>query len=132
MRIVNFAVGILLAAAMAFGYVESGFAQNTLTSSPAVSVATGTSAAPIQQVLPQNPGRKQAKICNVGTNVVWIWPGTATPVSAYELPALSTGTTTCFTEPDGAVGPGGAGHGQAWYMESVTSGVGTVAGFEWF
>ena len=61
------------------------------------------------QVIGSNPGRKSIQVCNVGSAVMWIWPGALSPAtSAYELPALATGTTTCLTPPTGANGPNGS------------------------
>jgi hypothetical protein len=126
-RILGFVAGALLAGAATFAV-----AQNTLTSSPAATGTATTSAAPTAQIVGTNPGRKQLRICNTGTTVIWIWPGALSPtVSAIELPALSSGTTGCFTEPDGTTGPGGAGHGSSWNMESVSGG-GSASVFEWF
>jgi hypothetical protein len=133
MKYLKFATGVIagvaLAAAMAFG-VYTAQAQNTLLGPVATSTAlTGTTAA---QVIGQNASRKDIRICNVGTTVVWIWPGPLTPVvSAYELPALSSGTTICFTPPDGSVGPGAAGQGNSWNAQSVGSG-GQISAIEWF
>ena len=89
--------GVLLAAVMAAS-IFTATAQTT-NSAPNVTVTSVTSATAVQ-IIGQNPGRKSIQICNVGTGVQWIWPGPLSPaVSAYELPALCTGTTTCFTPP---------------------------------
>jgi hypothetical protein len=127
MRILPFIAAALLAGAAAIGLAH---AQST-NLAPNATVTTTTSATPSALIIGTNPSRRQIRICNVGTTVIWIWPGPVTPtVSAYELPALSSGTTTCFTPPDAVAGPQGVGEGQQWSMESVAGG-GSASVFEW-
>ena len=129
MRFFNYTIGGLLAVAMAIGLVTAQ--AQTGRPAPFVTVTTTTSGTPIQQIVSANTSRLSIQICNVGTNVIWIWPGPISPaVSALELPALSSGTTVCFSPPTGAAGDKG-GASAAWNMESVTSGVGTASVFEW-
>jgi hypothetical protein len=120
--------GCLLACAMAAS-IFTASAQNTLLN-PVVTVTTVTSPTAIQ-IAGQNPGRKDFRICNAGTGIMWIWPGALSPaVSAYELPALSSGTTVCFTPPDGSVGSGAAGQGNSWNAQGAGAS-GPVSFFEW-
>lgn len=123
MRIVSFAIVGLFALAMSLGAV---FAQTGAGAPFVTSVAVATSST---AVVAANPSRKSIQICNAGTTVVWIWPGTSTALSAYELPALATGTTTCFSPPTGAAGAAGSA-GAAWYAASVSA-AGLVSAFEW-
>jgi hypothetical protein len=132
MRHLKFAVGVIagvaLAAAMAFGIFTAQAQTTNLT--PAVTVTSVTSAVGVQ-VIASNPGRKSIQICNVGTGIVWIWPGALTPaVSAYELPALASGTTVCFTPPVFSGGPSGSGLGNSWNAQAVST-TGPVSVFEW-
>jgi hypothetical protein len=120
--------GVLLACGMAAG-IFSATAQTTQLA-PNVTVTSVTSPTAVQ-IIGTNPGRKDIRICNVGTGVLWIWPGALSPaVSAYELPALSSGTTVCFTPPDGAVGAGASGQGNSWNAQAVTT-TGPASVFEW-
>jgi hypothetical protein len=122
MRILTFLAAGLIACALSFGVV---YAQNT-NLSPVVTSTTLTAGA-ATQIIGQNPSRKSIQICNVGTTVVMIWPGTPTTfVSAYELPALSTGTTVCWIPP-AASAP--AAVGNSWGANSFTS-TGQVSVFE--
>jgi hypothetical protein len=132
MRLLKFAVGVIvgvaLAAAMAAG-IFTASAQNTVLN-PVVTVTTVTSPTAIQ-IIGQNPSRKDFRICNPGTGIMWIWPGALSPaLSAYELPALSSGTTGCFTPPDASAGPGAAGQGNSWNAQGAGAS-GPVSVFEW-
>jgi hypothetical protein len=119
-------VGVLLACAMTAG-ILSAAAQNTVLN-PSVTVTTVTSPTALQ-IIGQNPTRKDIRICNAGTGVMWIWPGALSPaLSAYELPALSSGTTVCFTPPDAAAT--GAGQGNSWNAQGAGAS-GPVSVFEW-
>jgi hypothetical protein len=120
--------GVLLAAGMAAG-IFSATAQTTQLA-PVATVTSVTSATGVQ-IIGQNAGRKDIRICNVGTGVMWIWPGPLTPaLSAYELPALSSGTTVCFTPPDGSTGSGNTGQGNSWNAQAVST-TGPISVFEW-
>jgi hypothetical protein len=120
--------GVLLAAGMAAG-IFSATAQTTQLG-PVATVTSVTSATAVQ-IIGQNPGRKDIRICNVGTGVQWIWPGPLSPaLSAYELPALSSGTTVCFTPPDGSTGAGNTGQGNSWNAQAVST-TGPISVFEW-
>jgi hypothetical protein len=120
--------GCLLAAAMTAG-IFTASAQTTQLA-PNVTVTSVTSPTAVQ-IIGTNPGRKDIRICNVGTGVLWIWPGPLSPaVSAYELPALSSGTTVCFTPPDGSVGAGNSGQGNSWNAQAVST-TGPISVFEW-
>jgi hypothetical protein len=120
--------GVLLACGMAAG-ITSGWAQNTVLN-PVVTVTTVTSPTAIQ-IIGTNASRKDFRICNAGTGIMWIWPGALSPaLSAYELPALASGTTTCFTPPDASVGPGAAGQGNSWNAQGAGAS-GPVSFFEW-
>lgn len=120
--------GVLLACGMAAG-IFSAQAQNTLLN-PIVTVTTVTSPTAIQ-IIGTNGSRKAFRICNAGTGIMWIWPGALSPaVSAYELPALSSGTTVCFTPPDGSIGNGASGQGNSWNAQGAGAS-GPVSFFEW-
>lgn len=126
MRILSFVVAGLLACAVSAGVVmaQVGFL------APIATVTTFSGAAAAAQIVASNPSRKSIQICNSGTNILWIWPGNTSPaVSAYELPALSTGTTTCFTPPTGAAGTAGSA-GAQWNAQP-TAAPGQVTVFEW-
>jgi hypothetical protein len=133
MKHLKFAVGVLvgvaLAAAMAFGVFTAQAQTTNLTPVATVTTLSGTTGA---QVIGQNPGRKSIQICNVGTFVVWIWPGALSPaVSAYELAALSSGTTQCYTPPTFAGGPAGSTLGNSWNAQSVNVSGGVISVFEY-
>jgi hypothetical protein len=109
------AVAVALAAAVFFAahtaVVSQGLVLNpqvTGFSSPANNAAT--------QIIGQNPARKLLQICNPTASViVWIAP-TGVTVSAngagsIGLPAVSSGTTSCFTIP---TVPGGIAAGNSW------------------
>lgn len=124
MRILSFIVAGLLACAGSIGV----YAQNTLLNPFATVTSVTTTAV---QIIGANASRRDIRICNVGTGIVWIWPGALSPaVSAYELPALSTGTTVCFTPPDGTVGSGNSGQGASWNAQAVST-TGPVSVIEW-
>jgi hypothetical protein len=121
-------VGVALAAAMAFGIFTAQAQTTNLT--PVVTVTTVTSPTAIQ-IIGQNPGRKSIQICNAGTGIMWIWPGALSPaLSAYELPALSSGTTVCFVPPIFAGGVAGSSVGNSWNAEGAGAS-GPVSVFEW-
>lgn len=127
---IGIVVGVLLAAAMAAGVFTATAQTTNLT--PVVTVTTVTSPTAIQ-IIGQNPTRKSIQICNAGTGIMWIWPGALSPaVSAYELPALSSGTTVCFVPPAFAGGNtgGGSGFGNSWNAEGAGAS-GPVSVFEW-
>ena len=122
--------GVLLAGAMAAGIFTAAAQTTNLT--PVVTVTTITSPTAVQ-IIGQNPTRKSIQICNTGTGVLWIWPGALSPaVSAYELPALSSGTTTCYVPPafSGSNSGQGSGFGNSWNAQAVTTS-GPVAVFEY-
>jgi hypothetical protein len=120
--------GVLLAAGMAAGIFTATAQTTNLT--PNVTTTSVTSGTAVQ-IIGQNPGRKSIQICNIGTGVQWIWPGPLSPtVSAYELPALSSGTTTCFTAPTFAGGANGSTVGNSWNAIAVST-TGSVSVFEW-
>lgn len=123
MRIVRFIVAALVATCIFSGLAlaQVGALGPFVT---AVTIPTSPT-----QIVPANPSRRSIQICNAGTTVLWIWPGNATAVSAYELPALSSGTTVCFSPPTGGGGDAGRA-GAAWYASSVTS-AGNASAFEW-
>jgi hypothetical protein len=128
MRILSLLIAGILASAMSFGVV---FAQ-TGQLAP-VATVTPLTAGVATQIIGTNASRKTIQICNVGTTVVMIWPGPATTtfVSAYELPALSSGTTVCFTPPNGfQPGQGGNSAGNSWGANSFTS-TGSITVMEW-
>ena len=126
------ALGVIAGALLACGMAASIFtasAQNTLLN-PIVTVTTVTSPTAIQ-IIGTNGSRKAFRICNAGTGVMWIWPGALSPaVSAYELPALSSGTTVCFTPPDGSIGSGASGQGNSWNAQGAGAS-GPISVFEW-
>ena len=127
---IGIVVGVLLAAAMAAGVFTATAQTTNLT--PVVTVTSVTSPTAVQ-IIGTNPTRKSIQICNTGTGVLWIWPGALSPaVSAYELPALSTGTTVCFVPPAFAGGNtgGGSGFGNSWNAQAVTT-TGPASVFEW-
>ena len=133
-RYLNFGFGIiagvLLAAGMAAGIFNASAQTTNLT--PVVTVTTVTSPTAIQ-IIGQNPGRKSIQICNAGTGIMWIWPGALSPaVSAYELPALSSGTTVCFVPPAfaGTNTGQGSGFGNSWNAQGAGAS-GPMSVFEW-
>ena len=120
--------GVLLACAMAASIFTATGQTTNLT--PNVTVTTVTSPTAIQ-IIGQNPGRKSIQICNAGTGIMWIWPGALSPaLSAYELPALSSGTTVCFVPPIFAGGVAGSSVGNSWNAEGAGAS-GPVSVFEW-
>ena len=128
----KFALGVVAGVILAAGMAASVFGVSAQTTqlAPNVTVTSVTSATGVQ-IIGSNPGRKGIRICNVGTGVQWIWPGALSPaVSAYELPALATGTTVCFTPPDGVMGPGNVGQGNSWNAQAVST-TGPLSVFEW-
>lgn len=123
-RILSFLAAGALALAMSFGvYAQVGVL------APAVTLTTVTTTA--VQIIGTNAARKTIQICNAGTSILWIWPGALSPaVSAYELPALSSGTTVCFTPPTGFGTQGTNSAGNSWNAQSVTTS-GAASVFEW-
>ena len=110
--------GVLLAGGMTAGVLTATAQTTNLT--PVATVTASITSTTALQVIGSNPGRKSIQICNVGTAVMWIWPGALSPAtSAYELPALATGTTTCFTPPVFSGGPSGSGFGNSWNAQSA-------------
>lgn len=120
--------GVALAAAMAFGIFTASAQTTNLTPNVTTTSVTSTTAV---QIIGTNPGRKSIQICNIGTGVQWIWPGPLSPtVSAYELPALSSGTTVCFTPPSFSGGANGSTMGNSWNAIAVST-TGSISVFEW-
>ena len=121
--------GCLLAAGMAAGIFTAAAQTTNLT--PVATVTGSITSTAALQVIGSNPGRKSIQVCNVGTAVMWIWPGALSPAtSAYELPALATGTTTCLTPPTGANGPNGSTVGNSWNAQSAGAS-GVISVLEW-
>jgi hypothetical protein len=121
--------GCLLAAGMAAGIFTATAQTTNLT--PVATVTGSITSTAALQVIGSNPGRKSIQVCNVGTAVMWIWPGALSPAtSAYELPALSSGTTTCLTPPAGANGPSGSTVGNSWNAQSAGAS-GVISILEW-
>ena len=111
--------GVLLAGVAAVSVFTASAQTTNLT--PNVTVTTVTSTAALQ-IIGQNPGRKSIEICNTGTGVLWIWPGPLSPAtSAYELPALSSGTTVCYRPPVFSGGAAGSTVGNSWNAQAVTT-----------
>ncbi len=124
MRILSFLAAGLMACAMSFGIVH---AQNTNLGP--VATVTSVASGPGVQIIGANPTRKSIRICNVGTGLIWIWPGPLSPpLSAYELPALASGTTTCW---ESSTTAGGAGIGNSWNAGAAST-TGPVSVFEFF
>ena len=121
--------GCLLAAGMAAGIFTAAAQTTNLT--PVATVTGSITSTAALQVIGSNPGRKSIQVCNVGSAVMWIWPGALSPAtSAYELPALATGTTTCLTPPTGANGPNGSTVGNSWNAQSAGAS-GVISVLEW-
>ncbi len=122
--------GCLLACAMAAGVFTATAQTTNLT--PVVTVTTVTSPTAVQ-IIGQNPSRKSIQICNAGPGIMWIWPGALSPaVSAYELPALSSGTTVCYVPPAfaGSNSGQGSGFGNSWNAQGAGAS-GPVSVFEY-
>ena len=85
------------------------------------------------QIASTNPSRRSIWICNPTASViVWIAPGSVTAAAngagSYSLPAVSSGTTTCWKTQDGVAGPGGAGN--SWNAIGASTPF-TLSVFEW-
>ena len=121
--------GVGLAGVMAASIFTASAQTTNLT--PVATVTGSITSTAALQVIGSNPGRKSIQVCNVGTAVIWIWPGALSPAtSAYELPALSSGTTTCLTPPTGANGPSGSTVGNSWKAQSAGAS-GVISVLEW-
>ena len=121
--------GVGLAGFMAASIFNASAQTTNLT--PVATVTGSITSTAALQVIGSNPGRKSIQVCNVGTAVIWIWPGALSPAtSAYELPALSSGTTTCLTPPTGANGPSGSTVGNSWNAQSACAS-GVISVLEW-
>jgi len=127
MRLLNIFIAGAVALLLSGGVM---WAQSTqLAPAATVTTLTGTTSS---QVIGTNPSRKAIQICNVGTTIVWIAPTGVSPISAYELPALASGTTTCY--PSSLTFPPATANspGQSWNAVVVGgSSGGTVSVFEY-
>ena len=129
----KFALGIVAGVILAAGMAASifGVSAQTTNLTPVATVTASITSTTALQVIGSNPGRKSIQVCNVGTAVMWIWPGALSPAtSAYELPALSSGTTTCLTPPNFAGGSTGSTMGNSWNAQSAGAS-GVISVLEW-
>lgn len=98
MRALRFLIIALVAVSVGFGiYLVPARSQITLVTSPAITTtALSTTSA---SIVGTNSARKGIIICNPSTIIEWIAPAPATAVAnaGIGLPAVSTGTTGCFT-----------------------------------
>ena len=114
MRLYKISAVAIAVAALGY-YLVPAFAQMT-TLGP-VATVTAIPSQTTTAIATANPSRKALQICNVGaSSTTWIWPGpSTTPISAYSLPAISSGTIVCFTPPSSLRE---AGIGASWYAVS--------------
>ena len=101
------AVAAVLASSLFFLVSRQVAQSQGLVLNPNVSTyACGTGCAnAAAQIIGQNPTRRSIQICNPSAVIVWIAPGSTTAVAngagSIGLPAVSSGTTTCYTPPNG-------------------------------
>lgn len=129
-RRLSLPVAALFVAAITWFLVQGGvsWAQTTLLGPFATGVNVTTVSS---QIIGSNPSRKSIQICNPSaTTIVWIAPAPTVPLAnnggSISLPAVSSGTTTCFTPPTGVTG----GLGAAWNGISA-GGNASVTVLEW-
>ena len=96
-------VAVLWLVALALGVKAQ--TTNLNPAGTAVSATTGDNGAS-RQIIAANPTRRQLQICNPSASVIWwIAPSPITAAAngagSIGLPAVSSGTTTCYTTPNG-------------------------------
>jgi hypothetical protein len=119
---------------MLTAYMTQRAASQTTNLAP-VATITALTTTTNTQIIGQNPTRKGIQICNVGAAAVWIWPGPLSPVlSAYEIPAVSSNTVSCYPSASVNFPAGGASGlnapGNSWNANALSPGT-TVSVFEW-
>lgn len=103
MRFVRTLAVAAFIAAAAFLATHKAVSQG-LVLNPQVTAFSSVASNAATQIIGQNPTRKLLQICNPSSVVVWIAPGSITAAAngagSYGLPAVSSGTTTCYTTPN--------------------------------
>jgi hypothetical protein len=101
-------------------FSEEASSQTTALGPFVTALTSVTSAS--TQIIGQNPARRAIQFCNPSTHIFWIAPqpvvAAANGAGSISIPAVATGTTTCFTPPSNVNGALGAG----WNGLDATSG----------
>ena len=112
------AVAGALAALVQFSDVA--ISQTTVLGPFVTALTSVTSAS--TQIIGQNPSRRLIQFCNPSTHIFWIAPqpivAAVNGAGSISIPAVATGTTTCFAPPSNVNGGLGAG----WNGLDATSG----------